>query len=184
MMNTNLHDDTLAKVATQGLHCTQIGVIEQDRDAHQMAQHDSQKQQVTPLAANLGLARPPAIYLPAILTGLALHFDWPIPFVPRLAMPFGAVIAGSCRHALHLVDQNIPLNGHASAWESTHRRHRQGRAVPLQSQPHLSCVLVVSNWNRARGQRRLDLGHAAPGDFRDVVCRHTTRGALSRSALR
>lgn len=58
-----------------------------------MAQHDSQEQQVTPLAANLGLARPPAIYLTAILTGLALHFAWPIPFVPRLAMPFGAVIA-------------------------------------------------------------------------------------------
>jgi hypothetical protein len=45
------------------------------------------------LAANLGLARPPAIYLTAIVTGLGLHFAWPIPFVPSLAMPFGAMIA-------------------------------------------------------------------------------------------
>jgi protein-S-isoprenylcysteine O-methyltransferase Ste14 len=29
----------------------------------------------------------------AIVTGLLLHFAWPIPFVPSLAMPFGALIA-------------------------------------------------------------------------------------------
>jgi protein-S-isoprenylcysteine O-methyltransferase Ste14 len=58
-----------------------------------MDQRASQNQHAAPLAANLGLARPPAIYLTAIVTGLALHFASPIPFVPRWAMPFGALIA-------------------------------------------------------------------------------------------
>jgi protein-S-isoprenylcysteine O-methyltransferase Ste14 len=58
-----------------------------------MAQQTSQNQHAAPLAANLGLARPPVIYLTAIVTGLVFHFAWPIPFVRGLAMPFGAVIA-------------------------------------------------------------------------------------------
>jgi protein-S-isoprenylcysteine O-methyltransferase Ste14 len=45
-----------------------------------------------PLAANLGLARPPAIYLIAIVVGLVLHFAWPIRLVPNLARPFGGLI--------------------------------------------------------------------------------------------
>jgi hypothetical protein len=38
-------------------------------------------------------------------------------------------------------------------------------------QLHLSRVLAISDWNRARRQRCLDLDHAASGDFRDVVRR-------------
>jgi hypothetical protein len=41
-------------------------------------------------------------------------------------------------HVFHLVDKNIPLNGHPRAWKSADHRHRQGWAVPLQSEPHLS----------------------------------------------
>ncbi len=51
-----------------------------------MVQDASQNQQPMPRAANLGLARPPAIYLIAILLGLALHFAWPIRFVPNFAL--------------------------------------------------------------------------------------------------
>jgi protein-S-isoprenylcysteine O-methyltransferase Ste14 len=60
-----------------------------------MARRASQDRQAAPLAANFGLARPPAIYLTAIVAGLVLHFAHPIPFVPGLAMPFGALIAAS-----------------------------------------------------------------------------------------
>jgi hypothetical protein len=49
--------------------------------------------QHAPVAANFGLARPPAIYLTAIATGLVLHFACPTPFVPSLARLFGALIA-------------------------------------------------------------------------------------------
>src|SRR5215469_11071787 len=58
-----------------------------------MADRASQTQQAAPLAANIGLARPPAIYLVAIAAGLALHFAWPIPFAPGFTRPFGAIIA-------------------------------------------------------------------------------------------
>jgi protein-S-isoprenylcysteine O-methyltransferase Ste14 len=58
-----------------------------------MVQQASQNQQSMPLAANLGLARPPAIYLNAILVGLVLHCAWPIRFVPNLARLFGGMIA-------------------------------------------------------------------------------------------
>jgi len=58
-----------------------------------MAQQASQNQHAAPIAANLGLARPPFIYLTAIVAGLVLHFVWPIPFVSGLAMPFGVLTA-------------------------------------------------------------------------------------------
>lgn len=60
---------------------------------NKMVQRDSQNQQSVDLAANLGLARPPAIYLIAILSGLVLHFAWPMRFVPNYARPFGGLIA-------------------------------------------------------------------------------------------
>ncbi len=53
-----------------------------------MTQRASQNQQ----AANLGLVRPPAIYLISIVTGLVLHFVWPLRFVASLAMPIGVLI--------------------------------------------------------------------------------------------
>lgn len=46
-----------------------------------------------PSCANLGLARPPIIYLAAIILGLLLHSFRPIPFAPKSAMPFGVLIA-------------------------------------------------------------------------------------------
>jgi protein-S-isoprenylcysteine O-methyltransferase Ste14 len=57
-----------------------------------MVQEAPQNQQPMPVAANLGLARPPAIYLIAILVGLVLHFAWPIRFIPNLARPFGVLV--------------------------------------------------------------------------------------------
>ena len=60
--------------------------------ANDMVQEAPQNQQPMPVAANLGLARPPAIYLTAILVGLVLHFAWPIRFIPNLARPFGVLV--------------------------------------------------------------------------------------------
>jgi protein-S-isoprenylcysteine O-methyltransferase Ste14 len=61
--------------------------------ANDMVEGASQNQQPIPLAANLGLVRPPIIYLAAIIVGLVLHFVWPIGFIPGLARAFGALIA-------------------------------------------------------------------------------------------
>jgi putative acetyltransferase len=46
-----------------------------------------------PQAANLGLIRPPFVYLGAIGLGLAIHALWPVPLLPRaLATPIGAAL--------------------------------------------------------------------------------------------
>jgi protein-S-isoprenylcysteine O-methyltransferase Ste14 len=58
-----------------------------------MSQSSSPNQPASPVAANLGWARPPIIYLVAIFAGVALHFVRPIPLVHSRAIPLGAGVA-------------------------------------------------------------------------------------------
>jgi protein-S-isoprenylcysteine O-methyltransferase Ste14 len=54
---------------------------------------DRSNQQVGsgPEVANLGIVRPPLVYLASIAAGIAVHLAWPIRFVPAvLSAPFGA----------------------------------------------------------------------------------------------
>ncbi len=47
-----------------------------------------------PDAANLGLVRPPLVYLTSTALGLAIHYAWPVRFVPpSLSPPVGAMLA-------------------------------------------------------------------------------------------
>jgi protein-S-isoprenylcysteine O-methyltransferase Ste14 len=44
-----------------------------------------------PEAANLGIVRPPVVYLASIAAGLAIHLGWPLRLVPPgLSVPLGA----------------------------------------------------------------------------------------------
>jgi protein-S-isoprenylcysteine O-methyltransferase Ste14 len=46
-----------------------------------------------PGAANLGVARPPLVYLGSIAVGVILHFAWPVSLLPRGMSPlFGAAL--------------------------------------------------------------------------------------------
>jgi len=46
-----------------------------------------------PDVANLGLVRPPFVYLGSIVLGLVLHLLWPAPLVPpSVSTPVGAVV--------------------------------------------------------------------------------------------
>jgi protein-S-isoprenylcysteine O-methyltransferase Ste14 len=46
-----------------------------------------------PDVANLGLARPPFIYLSSIVLGLVIHFAWPAQLVPpAISTPVGAIV--------------------------------------------------------------------------------------------
>jgi protein-S-isoprenylcysteine O-methyltransferase Ste14 len=46
-----------------------------------------------PEAANVGLIRPPLVYLTAIALGLAVHFVWPVPLVSRsISTPVGLIV--------------------------------------------------------------------------------------------
>jgi hypothetical protein len=47
-----------------------------------------------PEAANLGIARPPLVYLGSILLGVFLQFAWPISLLsPRVSPLLGALVA-------------------------------------------------------------------------------------------
>jgi protein-S-isoprenylcysteine O-methyltransferase Ste14 len=48
-----------------------------------MASDDRSEKPETGMVANLGIMRPPLLYLGAIALGLLLHFAWPVPFVSR-----------------------------------------------------------------------------------------------------
>jgi protein-S-isoprenylcysteine O-methyltransferase Ste14 len=44
-------------------------------------------------AANLGLVRPPFVYLGSIALGLAVHYAWPVRFIPAsVSTPIGATL--------------------------------------------------------------------------------------------
>ena len=48
-----------------------------------------------PQAANIGLIRPPIIYLLSIALGIGLHLAWPLSLIgPRLGIPLGAITMG------------------------------------------------------------------------------------------
>jgi protein-S-isoprenylcysteine O-methyltransferase Ste14 len=53
-------------------------------------QHDGSSDG-TPAVANLGLVRPPLVYLSSVVAGTVLDVVWPLPFLPlTLALPVGS----------------------------------------------------------------------------------------------
>ena len=54
--------------------------------------NDKAKRGMMPEVANLGIMRPPLVYLGAIALGLLLHFAWPVQLVPRaVSGPLGGI---------------------------------------------------------------------------------------------
>ncbi|MDZ4878189.1 MAG: hypothetical protein CLLPBCKN_007624 [Chroococcidiopsis cubana SAG 39.79] len=48
---------------------------------------------MVPEAANIGIVRPPFVYLGAIALGLLLHFAWSVPLVSRaVSVPLGGIV--------------------------------------------------------------------------------------------
>jgi len=59
---------------------------------HDSEHHVSPGQPDAP-AANLGLIRPPLVYLGAIGLGLLVHVFWPVPWLPAsVSVPFGVMV--------------------------------------------------------------------------------------------
>jgi len=55
--------------------------------------NDKAEIDMAPEAANIGVIRPPLIYLGAIALGLLLHFAWPVRLMSRaLSVPLGATL--------------------------------------------------------------------------------------------
>jgi protein-S-isoprenylcysteine O-methyltransferase Ste14 len=56
-------------------------------------QQDPGPSTALPEAANLGIVRPPLVYLATIVTGSLLEFAWPTAFLPRgFAIPLGSAL--------------------------------------------------------------------------------------------
>jgi len=55
--------------------------------------NDKAETGMVPQVANLGIMRPPLVYLGAIALGLLLHFAWPVRLVPRaMSGPVGGTV--------------------------------------------------------------------------------------------
>lgn len=60
------------------------------------APEDEGPSTATQEVANLGVVRPPLVYLASIITGSVLEFAWPLPFLPgTVAAPLGILLVGA-----------------------------------------------------------------------------------------
>lgn len=63
------------------------------RESMKAAHQDPGPSAAVPDAANLGIVRPPLVYLATIVTGSVLEFAWPTAFLPRgFATPLGSAL--------------------------------------------------------------------------------------------
>ena len=122
-----------------------------------------------PEVANLGIVRPPLVYLASIVAGLALQFFWPLRLLPpRLSLPLGA-IAIVVAVALFVVAARSFRAAGTPVTEPAHHDHRPHRALPLQPESHLPGVLPAPARDRPLGQQRLAAAHADPGGAAHVT---------------
>ena len=63
------------------------------RESMEAAHQDHGPSTAMPEVANLGIVRPPLVYLATIVTGSVLEFAWPTAFLPRgFATPLGSAL--------------------------------------------------------------------------------------------
>jgi len=63
------------------------------RESKEAAHQDHGPSTAMPEVANLGIVRPPLVYLATIVTGSVLEFAWPTAFIPRgFAAPVGSAL--------------------------------------------------------------------------------------------
>src|SRR5437762_14089993 len=92
--------------------------------------------------ANLGLIRPPLVYLTSLISGAVIQLATPFPFLPgTLAVPLGAPLV-VVAIALFAFGHDIPGSRHARARPKAHDDRADG-ALSLQPEPDLSRVLPV-----------------------------------------
>ena len=102
-------------------------------------------------AANLGLVRPPFVYLGSIALGLAVDYAWPVRLVPpSVSTPVGATLTSWPSACSSL--QSAPSGQPARRRRATApRRRSSARGHPLQPESDLSRLLAFPA--RARSLR-------------------------------
>jgi len=133
--------------------------------------------------ANLGLVRPPLVYLISILSGTVIHLVVPLPFLPiALAEPLGVPIVAV---AVALFSYSIASSGQPAL------------PCPAESPPPPSCaqariasagtlpgVLTVSTRYRDLDQQRAAAGYTRRVGDANPLGRNTERRAVPRTEIR
>lgn len=108
---------------------------------------------MVPEVANLGIVRPPFVYLCAIVLGLLLQFHvassartWCRQLATR-----GHSSAGR-RRSVPLCCAHVSDRGYARSGQSSYHHDRAQGALSLESQSHLSVVLAIPARSRILGQ--------------------------------
>ena len=101
---------------------------------------------MVPEVANLGIVRPPFVYMCAIALGLLLDFAWPVRLAPgAVSLPLGG--SAGRRRSVHVSNR-----WHARSGQSPYHHDRAHRALSLDPQSHLSVILAIPSRSRIVGQ--------------------------------
>ncbi len=145
--------------------------------------------------ANLGLVRPPLVYLTSLVTG-ALISDFARhrgADTSRHAIPTPSWIAGcaagrvpcrGCHSAVLLLGCQIPRSRHTRTRPKANDRDRPDGSLSLQPESDLSGVLTVTAWYRDLGQQPVAVGHARWCGGAHSLRRHTQRRAVPGTKIR
>ena len=131
-----------------------------------------------PEAANLGVARPPLVYLGSIALGVILHRVRPVSLLPR-GRPRGSV--GD--RLVSIRRSHFAGRWHACPGQSAHDDNRAHGTLSFQPEPHLSGLLASPARNRAVGEQPMVSSHASCRGGRHVARRDPERGTVLGGTL-
>jgi hypothetical protein len=140
---------------------------------------------MVPDVANLGIIRPPLLYLGTIALGLLLHFAWPVRLVSRaVSMPLGGTaVLGAVALLLSAVrtfrTAGTPVPGNRPTTTIVRTGPYRWSRNPI----YLSVFLAAPARRRLLGQQSLAPRHSHASGGADVVRGHPARGALPGEPL-
>jgi hypothetical protein len=128
----------------------------------------------TAAAANLGIVRPPLVYLSSVLTGIVVHLAWPLPFLPpALSRPVGSSLV-----VVAIALFSCSVRELWAAWPQADHGPCPDRPLSLQPESHLSGVLCVAPRHRDLGQQPVARRNADGDRGRDGHRGDPERGAV------
>src|SRR5262252_6200557 len=135
--------------------------------------------------ANLGLVRPPLVYLISLVSGFVIHLAVPLSFLPvGLAVPLGVpLVAVAIGLFYYSVAKFRAAGTPVPARKPTTAIVRTG-PYRFSRNPDLSCVLPIPTRYRHLGQQRVAAGYTRRSGGADAHCRHTKRRAVPRTEIR
>ena len=129
--------------------------------------------------ANLGLVRPPLVYLISLVSGVVIQLATPLPLLPEtLARPVGPPLVVVAIALLSYSVATFWAAGTPVPARKAHHRDRTHGPLSLQPKPDLSGVFAAAARYRDLGQQRVAAGYARRGGGTHPLCRHTERRAV------